>query len=201
MPQTLGLSLLLVAGFVLASETLFSFQEAARFFVFALLSVVPLGGAIVQSLLPDLEGRSARAALTGITGYASSVTLGFLLGAAGVQWIYFPGCLVALVVWLAQVYRRPSAGGGPLRRLSGISPFGSVRPSESLWFLGVIALLSVLVTTPLLAPRVQVTSDLMYDYSYIDQHYHLTHVLMFLRGAPMPTWPALAGTQPLVYPD
>src|SRR6185295_16025646 len=73
--------------------------------------------------------------------------------------------------------------------------------SESVWFLGVIALLSVLVTTPLLAPRVQVTSDLMYDYSYIDQHYHLTHVLMFLRGAPMSTWPALAGTQPLVYPD
>lgn len=195
------MSLLLVVAFVLGSETPFGFKEAGRFFVFAVLSIVPLGGAIVQALLPEVESRSERAALIGITGYASSVALGFLLGAVGLPRLYLPLCLGALPLWLAQLYVRAPAGGGPLRRITTMTPLGGFWSSQSLWLFGVIALLSVLVTTPLLAPRVRVTNDLMYDYSFIDQHYHLTHVLMFLQGAPMRIWPALAGTQPLVYPD
>ncbi len=200
-PQTLGLTLLLVAAFVLRSETLFTFTEAAPFFVLAFLSIVPLGGAIVQVLLPDVQGRAERAALIAITGYASSVTFGFLLGAIGIQWVYFPLCLGALLLWLTQIYLRAPAEGGPLRRITSLTPFGSVWSSQGPWLVGIIALLSVLVTMPLLAPRVRVTNDLMHDYSFIDQHYHLTHAVMFIYGAPMRIWPALAGTQPLVYPD
>lgn len=200
-PQTLALTLFLVAAFLLRSKTLLAFTEAARFFVFALLSVVPLGAATVQLFLPDLHGRSERAALIGITGYASSVTFGFLLGAVGLQWLYLPLCLGALLLWLAQLYLKAPVEGGPLRRIIAITSFRSVWTSQSPWLLGIIALLSVLVTMPLLAPRVRAMSDLTHDYSFIDQHYHLTHAVMFLHGAPLRTWPALAGTKPLVYPD
>ena len=80
--QILGLSLVLVTAFVLRSETEFTFQNALVFFAFAFVSTVPLGGIIVELLLPDLKSRSVRAALIGITGYATSVTVGFLLGSS-----------------------------------------------------------------------------------------------------------------------
>ena len=45
------------------------------------------------------------------------------------------------------------------------------------------------------------TDNLTYDYSFVDEHFHLTHTLMFLQGTPIRVWPDLAGTQPVVYPD
>lgn len=199
--QVIVIALALATTFVLRSETLFTFREAATFLGFALLSIVPLGGSLVQILLPDLKSRSARAGLIGITGYAASGTLGFLLGALGVGWLYLPVCVAMLGVWLALLYVQSPTQDRALDRLAAAFPLRQVWNSRSFWILGLIALVSVLVTMPLLAPRISVTDGLLYDYSFRDLQYHLSHAIMFLQGAPLQTWPGLAGTRPLVYPD
>ncbi len=199
--QFFGVVLLVVTAFVLRSETQFTVQEAARFLLFSTLTIVPIGGFLVQFLLPDLPAPTTRAALIGITGYAVSATLGFVLGSAQVPWLYLPLCLLALVLWLAQLFFKKAAVASARSRIASMFPFRSVWNSQSFWLFLVIALVSVLVTMPLLAPRIRVMDDLLYDYSFRDLQYHLSHAIMFLQGAPLQTWPGLAGAQPLVYPD
>ncbi len=188
-----------VTFFVLITTTAFSIRDGFSVWALALLSTLPFGYLLLRYLAPGLTGAGERFVIAGVVGYAASLFIGFMVGVIGYQWLYLAACIAALIVWLGLNARRIIDGVRSLR--SSGAPLRELLENKSVWIVASIGMLSVLAVLPFLAPLVRVTPDLWMNYADIDIHFHLIRSQLFALGAPLQTYPELAGLQPTAYPD
>jgi hypothetical protein len=189
------------AFFVLESASDFSYREGLTFFFFALVGTAPPGWLIARFLLPEVKERAMRVALGGCAGFCATILVGFFLGVLGAPQLYLPvSCLLVVAVG-ALVVLDALKPGGFLRDRSILPRELLALDHSSIWVVLTLAILGVIVASPLFSPLVRVAPNLFLNFAYIDAFHAVGLVQVLRQGAPQYTLPDLAGSVPLLYPD
>lgn len=139
---------------------------------------------------------AVRIALVCTTGFVMTILLRFVLGVLGLLDAFWLLALLFFGVWfLAWVHGKHSFRTKLRQKLA------RTLTQPTIYFFGLIAVLSLAAASPLMTPLQKVGADSYLDFAHRDNFFHLTRAAILGVQVPPYTNPNLSGTKPLLYPD